>query len=217
LLVPIIDGTKGRQDRCSRRAGGSRLASCLLLTAFRTRAHGKARSLRHRSGSGTILARGVQAYIRCLPRPSQATYLDVGSRAVKDRSASKAGHPPSPMRLAGTSKPDLAADGVQGSSSPQNRADHPRQGIGIDIPVHQDPHAVLQHDLDPSRRHCGTWPIGSKRFSLRRLLRGDRRSYQRRGEVRRWTCSKRELRWPGTDGPRSNRRIGRTHLSRSCR
>src|SRR6516225_9847551 len=44
MLVPIIDGTKGRQDRCSHRAGGSRLASCLLLTAFRTRDHGKARS-----------------------------------------------------------------------------------------------------------------------------------------------------------------------------
>ena len=31
MLVPIIDGTKGRQNRSSRGAGGSRLASCLLL------------------------------------------------------------------------------------------------------------------------------------------------------------------------------------------
>ena len=50
----IMNGTKGREDRCPRRAGGSRLACSLLLTAFRTRDHGKARSLGHRSGSGSI-------------------------------------------------------------------------------------------------------------------------------------------------------------------
>ena len=67
MLVPIIDGTKGRQDRCSRRAGGSRLASCLLLTAFRTRDYGKRAA--HRSGSGTIGhgARGISDAYRGSP------------------------------------------------------------------------------------------------------------------------------------------------------
>jgi hypothetical protein len=68
----MIDGTKGRQDRCSRRAGGSHLASCLLLTAFRTRDHGKARSLGHRSGSGTIwgMARaGAYQMLTAAPLP----------------------------------------------------------------------------------------------------------------------------------------------------
>jgi hypothetical protein len=115
MLVPIIDGTKGRQDLGSRRAGGSRLASGLLLTAFRTRDHGKARSLGHRSGSGTIWGMARANAYQMLPAArlpldpttqvgirreakrwrisegsSQATYLDVGSRAAKDRSASKA-------------------------------------------------------------------------------------------------------------------------------
>jgi len=39
MLVLTIDGAKGRQDRCSHRAGGSRLASALFVVH-----HDKSRS-----------------------------------------------------------------------------------------------------------------------------------------------------------------------------
>ena len=87
MLVLIIDGTKGRQDRCSRRAGGSRLASCLLLTAFRTRDHGKARSLGHRSGSGTILGHACER-ISDAYRGSPSGFPPTGYRGRERRTAS---------------------------------------------------------------------------------------------------------------------------------
>jgi hypothetical protein len=87
MLVPIIDGTKGRQDRCSRRAGGSRLASCLLLTAFRTRDHGKARSLGHRSGSGTILGTARASAYQMLTAARLPDFLHRGYR-VREKTSS---------------------------------------------------------------------------------------------------------------------------------
>ena len=53
----------------ARAAGSSRLASCLLLAAFRIPDHGKTRSLGHGFGSGTIsgIARAC-AHLRCIPR-----------------------------------------------------------------------------------------------------------------------------------------------------
>jgi hypothetical protein len=82
MLVPTIDGTKGSaRSLRARRWGGSRLASCLLLTAF-TRDHGKTRSLGHRSGHN--LGHGAGERVSDAYRGSPSGFPSMGYRGAKD-------------------------------------------------------------------------------------------------------------------------------------